>query len=155
MKKVRENRRQPTVFSESVSITYHQQVHNIDNPLSTSSKWADFKELQLSHIQKRKKKNLDQRASKGRKVRTHVHEKLIGFMPAEPRGLWSVEKTRELFKGLFGACVEAYTNVEHVVSRNDSNNEASGSSGLENDIVTHVNDSIGKVTTNDGLRLLA
>ncbi|TPX30876.1 hypothetical protein SmJEL517_g05657 [Synchytrium microbalum] len=114
---------------------YQQQLRELvetHDPLAASSKWADFKQLQL--LQRRKKK-VDTRASKGRKIRTHVHDKLVGFMPPEPRGSWTVEKTRELFKGLFGV----------------NNNSAS----IEDTVSTSIDGGAVNMVTSDGLRLLA
>jgi protein AATF/BFR2 len=48
------------------------------------------------------KKSVDTKASKGRKLRYTVHEKLQNFMAPEDRGLWSERQADELFKSLFG-----------------------------------------------------
>lgn len=48
------------------------------------------------------KKNIDTKASKGRKLRYTVHEKLQNFMAPEDRGLWGGRQTDELFGSLFG-----------------------------------------------------
>lgn len=45
---------------------------------------------------------VDTRASKGRKMRYAVHEKLQNFMAPEDRGSWGERQTRELFAGLLG-----------------------------------------------------
>lgn len=48
------------------------------------------------------KKNVDTKASKGRKLRYTVHEKLQNFMVPEDRGEWGERQTDELFSSLFG-----------------------------------------------------
>ncbi|KAF8323481.1 apoptosis-antagonizing transcription factor [Cantharellus anzutake] len=52
---------------------------------------------------KARKKIVDTKASKGRKLRYQVHEKLQNFMvPVQPRGLWHEEQIDELFGSLLG-----------------------------------------------------
>ena len=48
------------------------------------------------------RKNVDTKASKGRKLRYTVHEKLQNFMAPEDRSSWSERQADELFGGLFG-----------------------------------------------------
>ncbi len=48
------------------------------------------------------KKNVDTKASKGRKLRYTVHEKLQNFMAPEDRSAWSERQADELFGSLFG-----------------------------------------------------
>lgn len=49
------------------------------------------------------KKAVDTKASKGRKLRYEVHEKLQNFMvPVIPRGAWHDEQIDELFSSLMG-----------------------------------------------------
>jgi len=48
------------------------------------------------------KKNVDTKASKGRKLRYTVHEKLQNFMAPEDRSLWGDRQADELFGSLFG-----------------------------------------------------
>ncbi|KAK3714052.1 rRNA-processing protein bfr2 [Vermiconidia calcicola] len=48
------------------------------------------------------KKNVDTKASKGRKLRYTVHEKLQNFMAPEDRSTWGDRQTDELFGSLFG-----------------------------------------------------
>ncbi|KAH0290432.1 TRAUB-domain-containing protein [Aureobasidium namibiae CBS 147.97] len=49
------------------------------------------------------KKNIDTKASKGRKMRYTVHEKLQNFMAVEDRSTWAERAADELFGSLFGA----------------------------------------------------
>ena len=48
------------------------------------------------------KKVVDTKASKGRRLRYTVHEKLQNFMAPEDRGLWGERQRDELFSSLFG-----------------------------------------------------
>lgn len=48
------------------------------------------------------KKNVDTKASKGRKLRYTVHEKLQNFMAPEDRRTWGERQADELFGSLFG-----------------------------------------------------
>lgn len=48
------------------------------------------------------KKRVDTKASKGRKLRYTVHEKLQNFMAPEDRGSWGERQVDELFGGLLG-----------------------------------------------------
>lgn len=48
------------------------------------------------------KKNVDTKASKGRKLRYTVHEKLQNFMAPEDRGTWGQRQVDELFGSLLG-----------------------------------------------------
>lgn len=50
----------------------------------------------------RVKKRVDTKASKGRKMRYTVHEKLMNFMAPEERGGWGERQRAELFAGLLG-----------------------------------------------------
>ncbi|KAI9207471.1 apoptosis-antagonizing transcription factor [Polychytrium aggregatum] len=69
-----------------------------DDPVALSMRWAQLKQLQG----KKKKANVDTKASKGRKIRYHVIEKLQNFMAPEPRGSWHEEMISELFQSLLG-----------------------------------------------------
>ncbi|KAJ5907365.1 hypothetical protein N7495_000047 [Penicillium taxi] len=48
------------------------------------------------------KRDIDTRASKGRKMRFTVHEKLQNFMAPEDRGVWTVRARDEFFASLLG-----------------------------------------------------
>jgi protein AATF/BFR2 len=48
------------------------------------------------------KKIVDTKASKGRKMRYNVHEKLQNFMAPEDRGTWSIKAREEFFASLLG-----------------------------------------------------
>ncbi|KAI9869574.1 MAG: rRNA-processing protein bfr2 [Pleopsidium flavum] len=65
--------------------------------LTTTMKGAEVK------VKTRKK--VDTKASKGRKMRYTVHEKLQNFMASEDRGRWGGRQVDELFGGLLGVRV--------------------------------------------------
>lgn len=54
------------------------------------------------HISGSRAKKVDTKASKGRKVRYNVHEKLQDFMAVEDRGTWEDAARTEFFASLFG-----------------------------------------------------
>lgn len=54
------------------------------------------------HATKTHRANVDTKASKGRKMRYNVHEKLQNFMAPQEVGGWSRRQAEELFAGLFG-----------------------------------------------------
>lgn len=60
----------------------------------------------------RTKKQVDTRASKGRKLRYTVHEKLQNFMAPEDRTTWSQRQADELFGSLFGKTMPLAENDE-------------------------------------------
>ncbi|XP_069133972.1 protein AATF-like isoform X2 [Argopecten irradians] len=84
---------------------YHQQLRELierkaadtDNPVALSRHW-----LEIQKMRKKLKKNVDTKASKGRKTRYEVHKKLINFMAPEDRCSWTDESRDDLFKSLFG-----------------------------------------------------
>jgi protein AATF/BFR2 len=74
------------------------RMSDTSDPVLLGLRYAQLKQLQ----KKKAKKNIDTRASKGRKVRYQVHEKIQNFMTPEPRGTWHDEMKNELFTSLFG-----------------------------------------------------
>lgn len=63
----------------------------------TAGAYAGF-----NQVSRKKLASVDPKASKGRKLRYHVHEKLQNFMAPIPTLTWEKEQTDELFKGLLG-----------------------------------------------------
>ncbi|XVF45291.1 hypothetical protein PTKIN_Ptkin02bG0193900 [Pterospermum kingtungense] len=63
----------------------------------TSSETAFYA---LKRLQTKKRKIVDRRASKSRKIRYHVHEKIVNFMAPEPMNLPPMAP--KLFENLFG-----------------------------------------------------
>lgn len=69
-----------------------------EDPVQMALKLAQLKQLQ----NQKSRKTVDTKASKGRKIRYQVQEKIQNFMAAEPRGTWHDEMIQELFSTLFG-----------------------------------------------------
>lgn len=69
-----------------------------NDPVVLAMRYAQLKQLQ----KKKSNKNVDTKASKGRKIRYEVQEKIQNFMAPEPRGTWHDDMTQELFASLFG-----------------------------------------------------
>ncbi|KAJ3254420.1 hypothetical protein HK103_007214 [Boothiomyces macroporosus] len=74
------------------------RLTDTEDPVLLGMRYAQLKQLQ----NKKAKKNVDTKASKGRKIRYHVQEKIQNFMAPEPRGTWHEEMVEELFSGLLG-----------------------------------------------------
>ena len=58
------------------------------------------------NIPKLHRRNVDTKASKGRKMRYTVHEKLQNFMARDDRGTWEERQVTEFFSGLLGRRVK-------------------------------------------------
>ncbi|GAA97900.1 hypothetical protein E5Q_04580 [Mixia osmundae IAM 14324] len=56
----------------------------------------------LDEYRKKKTKQVDTKASKGRKLRFHVHDKAVNFMVPIPQGTWQDDQVNELFASLLG-----------------------------------------------------
>lgn len=85
---------------------YHTQLRELIEYKTSSSSNANEMAKQFTELQKlrkKMKKTVDTRASKGRKIRFVVHNKLVSFMAQNDPGKWSDEQKDELFKSLFGA----------------------------------------------------
>lgn len=67
----------------------------VDSGNTQGLRWSILK-------QKKQKNNVDTKASKGRRLRYHVHEKIQNFMTPNPVNLWIEEKIDNLFSSLFG-----------------------------------------------------
>ncbi|KAF1999226.1 TRAUB-domain-containing protein [Amniculicola lignicola CBS 123094] len=65
------------------------------------------------------RKVVDTKASKGRKMRYTVHEKLQNFMAVEERGSWGERQREELFGSLFGRRVGLGEEVEEEEGESD------------------------------------
>lgn len=70
----------------------------------------------------RVKKRVDTKASKGRKMRYTVHEKLMNFMAPEDRGTWGERQRVEFLAGLLGRRV--------CMGEEDGREEEEGEGGL-------------------------
>lgn len=58
--------------------------------------------LAIQKLRSKIKKKVDTKASKGRKVRFHIHSKLVNFMAPNDHSSMSDEARSELYRGLFG-----------------------------------------------------
>lgn len=89
----------PTAFDDTDF--YHQLLKDVLDSQGGGSDWMDVQR------QKKAKKKVDTKASKGRKIRYEVHEKLQNFMPPIPLpGMWHTEQIDELFSSLLGKGLE-------------------------------------------------
>lgn len=85
---------------------YHTQLRELIEYKTSSSSNANEMAKQFAELQKlrkKMKKTVDTRASKGRKIRYVVHNKLVSFMAPNDPANWTDEQRDELFKSLFGA----------------------------------------------------
>ncbi|EDV59118.1 protein Aatf [Drosophila erecta] len=83
---------------------YHQQLRElIEYKASTSSNMSEITKqfVELQKLRQKMKKKVDTRASKGRKLRYVVHNKLINFMAPNESSDWTEASKSELYKSLF------------------------------------------------------
>nr|OQO30024.1 hypothetical protein B0A51_01922 [Rachicladosporium sp. CCFEE 5018] len=69
---------------------------------STAAASVDVGTFSAVRKEAKTKRNVDVKASKGRKLKYTVHEKLQNFMAPEELGSWGQKQTDELFGSLFG-----------------------------------------------------
>ncbi|KAF8159798.1 apoptosis-antagonizing transcription factor [Crassisporium funariophilum] len=94
----------PEIFDDTDF--YQKMLRDIIHARGNSDADQDWMMLQK---QKKAKKKVDTKASKGRKLRYEVHEKLQNFMvPVPVPGSWHDEQVDELFSSLLG---KGYENV--------------------------------------------
>jgi protein AATF/BFR2 len=74
----------------------------VEQRMNSSSAQGGAVPIATSLRATRVKKNVDTRASKGRKMRYTVHEKLQNFMAPEDRGTWTENARDEFFGSLLG-----------------------------------------------------
>lgn len=85
---------------------YHQLLRELieyksnvgDNQSEIAQKF-----IELQKVRSKMKKKVETRASKGRKIRYNVHNKLVSFMPPKDSSEWTDEARTELFNSLFGS----------------------------------------------------
>ncbi|GAA5994535.1 hypothetical protein JCM5350_006389 [Sporobolomyces pararoseus] len=93
---------------------------------------ATMNSLRLASARGKKvKKQVDTRASKGRKIRYHVHEKVQNFMIPIEAATWHDEQIDELFASLLGRSLNGA--ATHASASNDM--DAEGEDGVERDEV--------------------
>jgi protein AATF/BFR2 len=84
---------------------YHQllrelidrKTSNVTDPVQLSRHW-----LQIQKLRSKLKRNVDTRASKGRKIRYDVHPKLVNFMASYDNSEMTENAINELMSSLFG-----------------------------------------------------
>ncbi|XP_034670190.1 protein Aatf isoform X2 [Drosophila subobscura] len=94
--------RQTHVYDDSDF--YHQQLRElIEYKASTSSNMSEITKqfVELQKLRQKMKKKVDTRASKGRKLRYVVHNKLTNFMAPNEACEWTESSKSELYKSLF------------------------------------------------------
>ncbi|XP_002132406.2 protein Aatf [Drosophila pseudoobscura] len=94
--------RQAHVYDDSDF--YHQQLRElIEYKASTSSNMSEITKqfVELQKLRQKMKKKVDTRASKGRKLRYVVHNKLTNFMAPNEASEWTESSKSELYKSLF------------------------------------------------------
>ncbi|TFK25599.1 TRAUB-domain-containing protein [Coprinopsis marcescibilis] len=94
---------------------YQKMLRDIIDSRGGDGKNADWIAIQK---QKKAKKEVDTKASKGRKIRYQVHEKIQNFMvPVIPVGAWHDEQVDELFSSLLG---KGFENVVSNVNEDEN-----------------------------------
>lgn len=85
---------------------YHQLLRDliehksadVTDPIQLSKQW-----IQLQNMRSKMKRKIDTRATKGRRIRYNVHNKLVNFMaPITVNDTWSDQAKDELYNSLFG-----------------------------------------------------
>lgn len=99
---------EPITCSEIYDDTdfYHSQLRElIEFKTNTSTSPADMTKqfAELQKLRNKIKKVVDTRASKGRKIRYAVHNKMVNFMARNDPSEWTDEAKTELFSSLFGS----------------------------------------------------
>lgn len=88
---------------------YHQLLReliecksaDISDPVQLSRQW-----IALQQMRSKMKRKVDTKASKGRKIKYVVHNKLVNFMAQEKNMTWTDESKNELYSSLFGKLFE-------------------------------------------------
>lgn len=87
---------------------YHQLLRelievkssDLTDPIQLSKQW-----IQLQNLRSKMKRKVDTRATKGRKVRYTIHNKLVNYMAPVDEQRWHEDAKIELFNSLFGKSV--------------------------------------------------
>lgn len=93
----------PEIFDDSEF--YHQLLRElIEYKSNTDENQSEItqKFIELQKVRNKMKKKVDTRASKGRKIRYIVHNKLVNFMPPKDTSEYTEEAKNELYNSLFG-----------------------------------------------------
>lgn len=95
---------------------YHQLLRDlieykssdITDPIQLSKQW-----IKLQNMRSKMKRKIDTRATKGRKVRYNVHNKLVNYMaPITVYDTWTDVAKNELYNSLFGK-IKSVETIEH------------------------------------------
>ncbi|KAG0147662.1 hypothetical protein CROQUDRAFT_132414 [Cronartium quercuum f. sp. fusiforme G11] len=89
---------------------YHSLLKEV---VDTNMRDIDPTSFPANRAQRTHRAGADPKASKGRKIRYHVHEKLVSFMVPIPTDLWPEEQKDELFASLLGRGFEQ-SNSTHI-----------------------------------------
>lgn len=97
----------PEIFDDSDF--YHQLLReliecksaDISDPIQLSRQW-----IALQQMRSKMKRKVDTKATKGRKIKYVVHNKLVNYMAPEKCTTWTDESTNELYSSLFGKLFE-------------------------------------------------
>lgn len=97
----------PEIFDDSDF--YHQLLRelieckssDISDPVQLSRQW-----IALQQMRSKMKRKVDTKATKGRKIKYVVHNKLVNYMAPVKGSKWSDESTNELYSSLFGKMFE-------------------------------------------------
>lgn len=96
---------------------YHQLLRDlieykssdITDPIQLSKQW-----IQLQNMRSKIKRKIDTRATKGRRIRYNVHNKLVNFMaPITVNDTWTDHAKDELYSSLFGKIKPTNREVNH------------------------------------------
>lgn len=95
---------------------YHQLLRDlieyksadVTDPILLSKHW-----IQLQNMRRKMKRKIDTRATKGRKIRYNVHNKLVNFMaPITVYDTWTDSAKNELYNSLFGKIKSAEEQIK-------------------------------------------
>lgn len=97
----------PEIFDDSDF--YHQLLReliecksaDISDPVQLSRQW-----IALQQMRSKMKRKVDTKATKGRKIKYVVHNKLVNYLAPEKCMKWSDESANELYSSLFGKLFE-------------------------------------------------
>lgn len=89
---------------------YHQLLReliecksaDISDPVQLSRQW-----IALQQMRSKMKRKVDTKATKGRRIKYVVHNKLVNFMAPEKNATWTDESKSELYNSLFGKLFES------------------------------------------------
>ncbi|XP_066589011.1 protein AATF [Prorops nasuta] len=96
---------------------YHQLLRDlieykssdVTDPIQLSKQW-----IKLQNMRNKMKRKIDTRATKGRRVRYNVHNKIVSFMaPVIVNDTWTDNAKTELYKSLFRTIAPVDQQIDH------------------------------------------